>query len=105
MANTIHFPDAAEQQKIAMNSGRNGRQGITPFSPTPGEKWACLMVKLHPDVTSGDYATLGSNINAVAGIQDVKLLIDMDELPALVDDVAYRYIIVGEINVRIDDVS
>jgi len=104
MTDTIQFPDApsaAEQQKRTVNQGYVQRD--FNFIPAPNEKWACVMIKLHPSVTPEDYVALRTAILDIAGLQDVKLVIDTESLPELEDDTIHQYRLSGSVNISIED--
>jgi len=102
--NMMTWPTPAEAQKKAFNASGPSRVSLKPVTPLPGERWANMWVQLHPDVTPGDYAALKADIVAITGIQDIKLGTDMPVLPALVDDEAHHFLLVGEANVQIRDI-
>ncbi len=42
----------------------------------PEAKYAVCLLRLHDTVTPGDYSTIGTDIKAVTGVQDIDLLVD-----------------------------
>ena len=65
-------PTDAEMRRARVQRYSRGNQ----IEIEAGRKFAVVLLKLHPDVTSADYSTLGTAVNAVTGIQGVSLLID-----------------------------
>ena len=73
MAITITEPTADEQLKLVFGSRVKAfaREDLKDDT-----KYAVCILELHPAVTPGDYGTLKTNIEAVAGIQNIALLVD-----------------------------
>ena len=73
MAVTIPIPSDDSAQQIAMN--RRAKQHSSTVVPT-SQKMAAVLLRLNPAVTPGDYGSLGTQIKAIPGIDNINLLID-----------------------------
>lgn len=71
---TITDLTADELTKLAFAKRMRANAQATDL--VDGTRYAVVLVELHPTVTPGDYGTLRTNLEAVAGVQDVSLLID-----------------------------
>jgi len=72
--NTIAQPTADELRKNWQNRRARGSKTVDIATD---QKYAVVLLLLNPAVSQpGDYATLGANIKAITGIQDVKLMVD-----------------------------
>jgi hypothetical protein len=78
MAETITIPDADTQLTLAINkrARKSGSQVLEA-----DQKFACVILKFAPAVTQEDYPVLKTALEAVAGIQEVALLVD-GKIPA-----------------------
>lgn len=54
---------------------RKGLRGNENIVLEPETQYAICLVRLHDSVTPGDYPTLKTNIEAVAGVQEISLLV------------------------------
>lgn len=70
---TISDLTADELLKLEFAKRRKAAQSVDLADDT---KYAIVLLTLNPAVTSGDYPTLKTDIEAVTGIQNVELLID-----------------------------
>jgi len=96
---TITEPTADAKQRLVYN--RKMRRGSTQ-TIDPEQKFAVCLLKLAPAVNQpGDYAALGAAIKAIAGIQDVTLLVDGQAPASIPEDTELR--VVTEAQMRIDD--
>ena len=82
MTATISIPGVDEQLQIACNK-RARQSGSLLLDES--QKFACVLVKLAPAVTQGDYPALKTAIEDISGIQTVDLLID-GQVPASIPD-------------------
>ena len=99
MAETITVPSADDRLQIAVNK-RSRKSGSVLLNES--QKFACVILKLAGAVTQGDYPTLKTNIEAIAGIQEVNLLVD-GQIPADVG-VDNRARLILDAQMRIEDV-
>ena len=97
---TLAVPSVDEQQKLAYN--RKVKAAGTVVLPL-GQKLASVVLQLSPAVTKADYPALKAAIEAVAGIQEVALLVDgitPDSIPENTE-----LVLVGEVHLRIEDIG
>ena len=96
---TIQIPTAAEAMRDTINRKAKKHKTITL---DPDQKYAAVILKLAAAVTQADYASLGSQITAITGIQSVQLLID-GKTPATIPD-GEQYRLVTDVHLRQDEV-
>ena len=80
MAKTLIPPSFNEQQRLAVN--QRARQGDFVVVET-GQKYAAVLVNLHPSVIPADYPVLKQAFEAIDGIQSVSLLVDGQTLSSI----------------------
>ena len=73
MADTIPLPTAEEAMRVAVNRSSKRSKTITVGDD---QQVAIIKLDLHSSVTPADYASLGSQINAITGLSGANLLID-----------------------------
>ena len=95
MANTFPLPTAAEAMRGAVNRSAKSSKTVTVGDD---QKLALVLLELHADVTSGDYASLGSQINAITGITGLNLVIDGVSRPSV--EAGYEQVVVTEVHLR-----
>lgn len=95
---TLTVPSADEQQKLVYN--RKVRKGNSVELPLD-KKLACVILQLSPAVTQDDYPALATAIKAIAGIQEVDLLVD-GQTPASIPT-GTKLVLVADVQLRIDD--
>ncbi|HUW34504.1 MAG TPA: hypothetical protein VM223_23095 [Planctomycetota bacterium] len=96
---TITEPSADDQQAELYNT-RMRRSNVETL--VPGRKYAVVLIKLAAAVNQpGDYAVLKTNIEAVLGVQDIKLLIDGQAPASIPDGKELRMVVAAHL--RIDN--
>ena len=98
MTATIIIPNADEQLQIAVNKRARASGNLLLDE---NQKFACVLLKLEPTATQGDYPVLKTAIEAVAGIQEASLLAD-GQVPPISED--YRARLYLEAAVRIENI-
>lgn len=78
-----NLTDMTDEQKLRM-AYRRAMKGTKVEVLKPETRYAVVLLELHSAVTEGDYGTLGTDIQAVTGVQDIQLLFDR-VTPATVD--------------------
>jgi len=97
---TLTEPSADEQQ-IRMYNTRMKRSSVKVLAADT--KYAMVLLRLHADVTQpGDYATLAGAMTAIAGVQEVSLLIDTHGTPAAIPE-GKELRLIAEAHIRIDN--
>jgi hypothetical protein len=99
MANTIIIPDADAQLRIAVN--KRARQSDTVLLDAD-QKFACVLIKLAPAVTPDDYPALKAALEGVAGIEEVRLLVDGQAPGSIPAGAQVRLYVQGQM--RIEDI-
>lgn len=99
MTTTITIPDSDEQLQIAVNKRARASGNLLLNAD---QKFACVLLKLAPAVTQGDYPALKTAIEAVTGIQEISLLVD-GRVPVSIP-VDHRVRLYLEAQVRIEDI-
>lgn len=97
---TLTVPSADEQQKLVYN--RKVRASNSTELALD-QKIACVLLRLAPNVTSDDYAAIGSAISAVTGVQSIELMVDGQAPSSIPENTVVTYVSEGQI--RIDDVE
>lgn len=96
---TITIPDADEQLQIAVNK-RSRASGNLLLDGN--QKFACVLLRLAPDVGPGDYLALKIYIEAHTGIQGVSLLVD-GQVPVVIPE-DHQMRVYVEAAMRIEDI-
>ena len=99
MAETISLPTADEAMRIAVN--RTAKKSKT-MVVADDQKLALVVLELHSSVTPSDYASLGSQINAITGIQGVNLVIDGTTRASVA--AGYEQVLVTEVHLRTHEI-
>ena len=105
MAVTLTEPSDDQKQIDVYN--RKMRAGNV-LDITPGDKYALCLLKLNAGVVPSDYGTLGTNIKAVTGVQDIDLVVDNQNAGGTVTTTGTvpagkKLVAVVDIHLRIED--
>jgi len=95
---TLSEPSAEEQQVHLYNT-RMKKSNRTTLATD--QKYAAVLLSLHPSVTQGDYGTLKTAIEAITGILDAELLID-GQTPATIPS-GKQITMIAEVHLRLDN--
>lgn len=99
MTATITIPEADERLQIACNKRARASGSLLLDA---SQKFACVLVKLAPAVTQADYPALKAAIEAVAGVQEISLLVDGQSLASIPADHRVRLHLTAQM--RIEDI-
>jgi hypothetical protein len=98
---TIEEPTPDQQQQIIYNKRMRGTNIV---AVDPDQKFAVTLIKLAAGVNQpGDYPALKTAIEAIAGIQEISLLIDGQTPSTIPAETELRVLVEGQI--RIDDLG
>ena len=94
---TITEPSADEVQKLLYRTRMRRANHVTLATE---QKFACVVLSLAPAVTQVDYPALKAAIEAIAGIQEVQLLLD-GQMPASIPaDTELRFQMQGDVTIE-----